>query len=263
MSPPTNAVSAAMRIPTSALTNIKASIRPSRRRHFCHGHFQSFSIRRHREIPHPDLPPAVCRAGITLTAGGLLSGTPPLGSDGYYYPAITATNGVQTNATLYFALVVLDGNLLAAHPNFNTNGLGWTLNGDSVNGGPNIANNIFTLTDGTGGENPARGLGSRFTSARFKPRSLIRTSAVAARMAWRLSFKIPPAARQRLRWWWRIGFIGISPSVAVLLDIYGGAPGGPSGVLVATNGNGDSAGYWPSIYQSTAPVNSMRAIQST
>ncbi len=40
-----------------------------------------------------------------------------------------------------------------------------------------------------------------------------------------------------------------------MLDIYGGAPGGPSGVLVATNGNGDGAGYWPSIYQTTAPVN--------
>ncbi len=36
--------------------------------------------------------------GVTLTANGLMSGTPPAGSAGYYYPVITATNGVQTNA---------------------------------------------------------------------------------------------------------------------------------------------------------------------
>jgi hypothetical protein len=40
-----------------------------------------------------------------------------------------------------------------------------------------------------------------------------------------------------------------------MLDIYAGAGGGPSGVLVATNGMGNGAGYWPTNYQSTAQVN--------
>ncbi|HEX7652126.1 MAG TPA: hypothetical protein VF607_01390, partial [Verrucomicrobiae bacterium] len=52
-----------------------------------------------------------------------------------------------------------------------------------------------------------------------------------------------------------LGFYGISPSVAVMFNIYAGSPGGASGIIVATNGMIYNNGYWPSIYQNTAPVN--------
>ncbi len=195
-------------------------------------------------------------AGLSLSADGLLSGIIPDGFGGSYPISIIASNGAMPNATLSLTLQVVEADTLKAHPNFNTNGLGWALNGDSVNGGPNIANNTFTLTDATGGENRSAwfryplyvvGFQASFTyqdigdggadgTAFVIQNSSAGTSAIGAGGG-------------------GLAYIGITPSVAVMLDIYGGAPGGPSGVLVATNGNGDGAGYWPSIYQSTAPVN--------
>ncbi len=147
--------------------------------------------------------------------------------------------------------------MFAAHPNFNTNGLGWAFNGDTVNGGPNIANNIFTLTDGSASENRSAwfpyplyvvgfqasftyqdigGGGADGTAFVIQDDSSSGTSAIGA----------PGGA---------LGYAGISPSVALMLDIYAGAPGGPSGWLVSVDGAGDGGGYSSTNYQSTAPVN--------
>src|SRR5262249_2858747 len=91
--------------------------------------------------------------GVSFTSPATLSGMPPDGSGGAYLLTVTASNGISPNAAQNLTVKVVERSVFATHPNFNTNGLGWQLNGDTVDGGPVINNNLFTLTDGASGEN--------------------------------------------------------------------------------------------------------------
>src|SRR5262249_28540818 len=104
---------------------------------FITGYSNSFSVAA-SGIPTPPLyETGVLPAGISLSTNGLLSGTLPPGPGGIYPLTVIASNGVSPMATQYLTLTltVLEP---SSRPSFNTTGLGWVLNGDTVNGGPKI-----------------------------------------------------------------------------------------------------------------------------
>jgi len=195
-------------------------------------------------------------AGVTFGPSGWLSGTPVPGTSGAYPLTITATNGFPANAAQSFTLNVVEGSMLAARPNFNTNGVGWALNGDNVNGGPSILGSIFTPTDGSSGEDRSAWFRLPLYVGAFQASFTYQD--VGTGGADGTAFVIqndPRGIAATGAGGGGLGYLGITPSVALMMDIYSGAPGGPSGVLVATNGMGDGSGYLPSTYQSTSPVN--------
>jgi hypothetical protein len=195
-------------------------------------------------------------AGVAFTTNGLLSGIPAAGTSGSYPVTITASNNFSPVATQGFTLNVVDGRPYAATPNFDTSGLNWALNGDSINGGPNIVNNVLTLTDGAGGENRSAWYEYPLFVGGFQASFTYQD--VSQNGADGVAFVIqndPRGLSAIGAGGGGLAYVGITPSVAVMMDIYSGSPGGPSGVLVATNGQGNGAGYSSSIYQSTAPVN--------
>jgi hypothetical protein len=143
---------------------------------------------------------------------------------------------------------------LAARPSFNTNGLGWVLNGDTVNGGPKITNNVFTLTDGTTGENRSGWFGFPLYVGAFQASFTYQD--IGGNGADGVGFVIQNDPRGTTALGLAGGglaYAGITNSVALLLNIYGS-----SGLMLGTNGvdayYGSGAPSGKS-YQSTAPVN--------
>lgn len=194
--------------------------------------------------------------GVSFTSPSTLSGTPPYGSDGAYALTVTASNGISPNATQNLIVNVVGPGVFAAHPNFNTNGLGWALNGDTVNGGPVITNNLFTLTDGASGENRSAWFDYPLYVGAFEASFTYQDIGGGGADGTAFVVQNDPRATAALGGGGGgLAYVGITSSVAVMLNLYAGAAGGPSGMLVATNGVGDGAGYSTSVYQNTAPVN--------
>jgi hypothetical protein len=194
--------------------------------------------------------------GVSFTPPATLSGTPPYGSGGAYPLTVTASNGISPNATQNLTVNVVEPNVFAAHPNFNTNGFGWALNGDTVNGGPVINNNLFTLTDGASGENRSGWFRYPLYVGAFEASYTYQDIGGGGADGTAFVVQNDPRGTAALgAGGGGLAYIGITPSAAVLLNLYAGAPGGPSGMLVATNGVGDGAGYSTSVYQNTTPVN--------
>jgi len=194
--------------------------------------------------------------GVILSSAGLLSGIPPVGSSGTYPISVTANNGITPNGTQNFTLTVVEESSLAAWVGFATNGLGWALNGDSVDGGPTISNDVFTPTDGTAGETRSAWFGQPLYVGAFAASFTYQDVATNGADGTAFVIQNDPRGLSAVgAGGGGLGYIGISPSVAVMLDIYAGASGGPSGWLVATNGLGNGAGYSSTNYQNTAPVN--------
>ncbi len=176
--------------------------------------------------------------GVSFQSG-VLSGAPPIGSGASSYSmTITAANGVAPDATQDFNLLVVERDVFAAYPGFNTNGLGWALNGDSVNGGPEVTDNVFTPTDGSGGED--RSAWFRYPlyvggfQASFTYQDVGGNGADGTAFVLQNSAAGPTALGGGGG---EMGYVGITPSVAVLLNIYGGSSGGV-GWLLGTNGVG-------------------------
>jgi hypothetical protein len=194
--------------------------------------------------------------GVGFIPPATLSGTPPDGSGGAWPLTVTASNGISPNATQNLTLNVVERSVFAAHPNFNTNGFGWALNGDTVNGGPVINNNLFTLTDGASGENRSAWFRYPLYVGAFEASYTYQDIGGGGADGTAFVVQNDPRGPAALGAGGNgLAYIGISPSAAVMLNIYAGTPGGASGMLVATNGVGDGAGYSTSIYQNTAPVN--------
>jgi hypothetical protein len=148
-----------------------------------------------------------------------------------------------------------------ARPGFYTNGGGWALNGDIGNSGLNITNNVFTLTDGLVNEHRSAwfpyplyvgGFQASFTYQDVGGKAIDGDGAAFV-------IQNDPSGTAALGVnGGGLGYVGISPSVGVLLNLYSGSPGGSSGLMLGTNGigaiytNGNRSGM---SYQSTAPVN--------
>jgi hypothetical protein len=154
---------------------------------------------------------------------------------------------------------VVEKSSLTPRPTFNTDGLGWALNGDSVNGGPSIVNNVFTPTDGSGGENRSAWFRYQLYVGAFQASFVYQD--VSQDGADGVAFVVQNEASGTTALGINgggLGYCEISNSVAVLLNLYAGSPGGASGIMLGTNGvgayglTGELSGR---SYQSTAPVN--------
>ena len=169
------------------------------------------------------------------------------------YPNVPGGDGSDIGAYE----VQVDAALLT-RPSFNTNGAGWYLNGDTVNGGPNITNNVFTLTDGAGGENRSAWFSEPLYVGGFQASFTYQDIGGGGADGAAFVIQNDPSGTAALGLnGGGLGYVGITPSVAVLLNIYWYSPGG-AGLMLGTNGVG---AYYASgansgrSYQSTAPVN--------
>jgi Ig-like domain CHU_C associated/Bacterial lectin len=198
-------------------------------------------------------------AGVALSPAGVLSGLPPSGSGGVYVLNVQASNGPAPGAAEPIFLTVVEKNALAAKPTFFTNGLGWALDGDTVNGGPNIIGNVFVPTDGNGGETRAAWFRYRLYVGAFKASYTYQD--VGGNGADGTAFVLQNDARGTGALGvggGGLGYLGISPSVGLMMNIYSGGVGGPSGILLGTNGVGtiNTNSLLSGLsYASTAPVN--------
>jgi hypothetical protein len=168
------------------------------------------------------------------------------GSDTGFYK-VSIANGSGTTESVHEYLLV------EGRPDFNGTGLGWALNGDTVNGGPSIVNNVLTLTDGTAGENRSAWYKYRLYDGAFVASFTYQD--IGGGGADGTTFVLQNDTRGTTALGGgggALGYSGITPSFALLLNIYSGAPGGATGTLFATNGVGASAA---SPYYSTTPVN--------
>ncbi|MGA2175740.1 MAG: LamG-like jellyroll fold domain-containing protein, partial [Verrucomicrobiota bacterium] len=159
-------------------------------------------------------------AGVSLSPAGVLSGVPPEGSGGIYPLAIVAGNGISPNATQNFTLNVIERSALVVNPvTFNTNGWGWTLNGSTVYDGYSIANNVFTPTDGSDSEATSAwyeyplSVGSFLAS--FTYQSVFGYAADGVAFVLQTDTNGPAALGGNGGY---LGYVGITPSVAVMLD---------------------------------------------
>jgi hypothetical protein len=196
--------------------------------------------------------------GVNFTPPGTLSGTPPYGSDGAYTLTVTASNGISPNATQYLTLNVVGPSVFAAHPNFNTNGFGWALNSGAVRGGPVINNDLLTLTDGLIAENGSAWFRYPLYVGAFEASFTYQDIGGGGADGVGFVIQNDPRGTTALGFGGGgLGYAGITSSVAVLLNIYSGSPGG-SGLMLGTNGvdvYDGSGALSGNSYQSTAPVN--------
>ena len=159
------------------------------------------------------------------------------------------SNSISTAESVHEYLIV------EGRPDFHGNGLGWHLNGDTVNGGPSIVNNVFTMTDGTAGENRSAWYPYPLYIGAFEASFTYQD--VGGGGADGASFCLQNDSRGTTTLGGGgggLGYNGITPSVALLIDIYSGAAGGPypnGGLFLGVNGVGASA---TSPYLSPAPV---------
>jgi hypothetical protein len=181
---------------------------------------------------------------VTFTAlsnGGRISGAQS--------SALTVVGGLSSD-TAFYKVNVSNGSgnvdsmheylLVQGSAMFNNTGPGWQLNGDAVNGGvaASISNNVFTPTDGTAGENRAVWYGSRIYVGAFQASFTYQD--VGGAGADGTAFVIQNQGFTALGGGGGgLGYSGITPSVALLIDIYNAAAGGTynnGGVLLDLNG---------------------------
>lgn len=167
---------------------------------------------------------AALPGGLTLSTNGLLSGNPSAPS-GVYTLSIRAANDYHYT-DFPFQLILSDG----------TTGdrFSWQLNG-----GAGLTNGVFTLTDGGGGE--ARSTWYLFQQdinafeASFEYLA-VSNNGIADGMAFVLQ-NDPSGVNALGGAGGGLGYLGITPSFALKLNLYAGAPGG-SGIQIASGGEG-------------------------
>ncbi|HEU5069997.1 MAG TPA: immunoglobulin domain-containing protein [Verrucomicrobiae bacterium] len=127
--------------------------------------------------------------------------------------------------------------IVGAIPTFNTNGLGWSLNGN-VSAPVFDYTGVLTLTDGTGGEARSSFFPYPVYIGAFDASFRYQDTTVGGGGADGVAFIVQnspdgPAALGGAGG--ALGYEGITPSAAVMFNIYSGAPGGV-GVALGTNG---------------------------
>lgn len=134
----------------------------------------------------------------------------------------------------------------------------WMLNGDTINGGAIINSNAFVVTDGTPGETRSAWFRDPLFVGAFQASFTYQD--VGGDGADGIAFVLhnDPRGTNALGYaGGGLGFCDITPSVAVLFNIYSGVQGG-TGIMIGTNGIGAedlSGAASGNAYQSTAPVN--------
>lgn len=179
---------------------------------------------------------AALPSGLTLSTNGLLAGTPTAPSGVYTLSIRVAHDYHFTDYS--FQLFLNDGTV--------NDRFSWQLNG-----GAELTNGTFTLTDGGVGE--ARSAWYLFSQdinafqASFEYLA-VSNIGIADGMAFVLQ-NDPSGVNALGAAGGGLAYLGITPSFALLLNVYAGAPGGP-GIQISTGG----AGLGTNTYLTTDPV---------
>jgi hypothetical protein len=167
------------------------------------------------------------------------------GDSGNYQ--VTITSGANSTPSAVASVTV------EPVPNFNGSGTGW-----SLAGGASIASDALTLTDG--GVNEARAAWFNYPLYIGAFQASFTYQDVGGGVADGMAFVVQNDPRGVAALGANGGSLGydgganvnIKNSVAMLLNLYSGSPGGASGILFTTNGVGATTN---TPYVSTAPVN--------
>jgi hypothetical protein len=203
---------------------------------FLVGQSNNFQFTANSGLPFSFLLVSPLPAGLTLTTNGLLSGI-PLVPSGLYPVTVRAFNSYNFTDTS-FLIIVNDGTL--------ADRFSWQLNG-----GAQLTNNTFTMTDGGNGQ--ARSAWYLFKQDINAFQASFEYVDVGGGGADGVAFVLQnaPAGVAALGGsGGGLGYTGIAPSFALMINIYSPAPGGP-GIQVSTGG----VGLGTNTYINTAPAN--------
>lgn len=174
------------------------------------------------------------RTGVNLTDGGRV-----IGARSNVLAIIDAQPGdvgvyqLQVNNAYGSAASSPGEVLVQSRPNFNTNGVGWTLNGTDMP--PTIDNNVITLTqEGTGSVARSLFYNTRLPVDSFVASWVYTDASIGGADGYAFVVQNAPAGPAALGGTGgALGYSGITPSVALQFNIYG--PNTP-GVAVGANG---------------------------
>lgn len=190
---------------------------------FVIGQSNTFQFTADSGLPVSFAPLTLIPGGLAFTLAGLLSGN-PAGPSGLYPITMRAFNAYNITDT-NFMLIVNNGTLGDRYS--------WQLNG-----GAELTNGTFTLTDGGIGQ-------SRSAWYLFKQdinafQASFEYLDVGGGGADGVAFVLqndPDGVASLGGGGGGLGYLGIAPSFAFMINIYAGAPGGP-GIQVSTGGSG-------------------------
>ncbi len=204
---------------------------------FIIGQSNSFQFSATSGLPVTFAPVTPFPAGLTLSPAGVLSGTPTVPS-GQYVNLVRASHAYTFTDTL-FVVVVTDGT--------TDDRFSWQLNN-----GAEYTNQVFTLTDGGFGQ--IRSAWYLFKQDINAFQASFDYLNVGGGGADGVAFVLQnaPAGTSALGGGGGgLGYTGISPSFAFMINIFAGAPGGP-GIQVSTGGAGITTN---NPYSPTPPAN--------
>ena len=190
---------------------------------FIKGQSNNFQFTADSGLPVSFAPLAPIPSGLDFTLAGLLSGDPAVPSG--LYPNLVRGFNSYNFTDSPFSLIVTDGT--------TDDRFSWQLNG-----GAELTNGTFTLTDGGAGQ-------SRSAWYLFKQdinafQASFEYLDVGGGGADGLAFVLQNDSDGVAALGGAgggLGYLGISPSFALLINIFNGAPGGP-GIQISTGGNG-------------------------
>jgi len=203
---------------------------------FLVGQSNNFQFTANSGLPFSFLLVSPLPAGLTLTTNGLLSGIPLVPSG--LYPVIVRAFNAYNFTDTSFLIIVNDGTL--------ADRFSWQLNG-----GAQLTNGTFTLTDG--GIEQSRSAWYLFKQDINAFQASFDYLDVGGGGADGVAFVLqnaPAGVAAQGGGGGGLGYIGISPSFAFMINIYSPAPGGP-GIQVSTGG----VGLGTNTYINTAPAN--------
>lgn len=190
---------------------------------FLIGQSNSFQFTADSALPYSFVPLTPLPGGIDLSLSGLLSGNPAVPS-GLYPVTIRAYNAYNITDT-NFLLVVNDGTLADRYS--------WQLNNGAA-----LTNGTFTLTDGGLGQSRSAWYLFKQDVAAFQASFEYLDAGGGGADGVAFVLQNDPAGVSALGGaGGGLGYVGIAPSFAFLINIYAGAPGGP-GIQISTGGSG-------------------------
>ncbi len=203
---------------------------------FIKGQSNNFQFTATSGLPVSFAPLTAFPAGTFLALGGLLAGDPTVPSG--LYPNLVRGYNTYNFTDSAFTMIVNDGT--------TDDRFSWQLNG-----GAQLTNQVFTLTDGGIGQSRSAWYLFRQDINAFQASfEYLNVSGGGADGVAFVLHNAPAGVGALGGGGGGLGYIGISPSFAFLINIYSGAPGGP-GIQISTGGTGIGT----NTYIATPPAN--------